>query len=204
MHRDRRGDERHHAVRAADRPSPSPAPPGQHTRASRTRQPARSQAFLDRGGVGLYREHRASERNHTALPQLPAKDDSGRAVAYPDPKIVTVAAPTNTVNTTRPPACRSARSTAPTRPYVVILSGGQQSGRTVPPTSRRWVNLRDRRDPVALAGLYVWWPAAEDDDTLDNGWGSPHSAERYLGKRQTGAAVLRALPDAGPAPTETT
>jgi hypothetical protein len=46
-------------------------------------------------------------------------------VAYPDPKIVTVAAPTNHVNTTRPPACRSARSTAPTRPYIVILSGGQ-------------------------------------------------------------------------------
>jgi hypothetical protein len=46
-------------------------------------------------------------------------------VAYPDPKIVTVAAPTNPVNTTRPPACRSARSTTPTRLYVVILSGGQ-------------------------------------------------------------------------------
>jgi hypothetical protein len=46
-------------------------------------------------------------------------------VAYPDPKIVTVAAPTNPVNTTRPPACRSARSTAPTRRYVVILSGAQ-------------------------------------------------------------------------------
>jgi hypothetical protein len=69
----------------------------------------------------------------------------------------------------------------------------------------RWVNLRDRRDPVALAGgLYAWWPAAENDDTLDNGWGSPHSVECYLGKRQTGAAVLRALPDVGPAPTEMT
>jgi hypothetical protein len=55
-------------VRAADRPGPSPAPPGEHTRASRTRQPPRSQAFLDPGGVGLYREHRASEPNHTALP----------------------------------------------------------------------------------------------------------------------------------------
>jgi hypothetical protein len=58
--------------------------------------------LLDRDRVGLYREHRASERNHTALPHSPAKDNSGRAVAYPDPKIVTVAAPTNQINPTRP------------------------------------------------------------------------------------------------------
>jgi hypothetical protein len=115
------------AIAVADRPSPSPAPTGQHTPASRTRQPTRSQTLLDPDRVGLYREHRASERNHTALPQLPAKDNSGRAVAYPDPKIVTVAAPTNPVNTTRPPACRSARSTTPTSPYVVILNGGQHT-----------------------------------------------------------------------------
>jgi hypothetical protein len=50
-------------------------------------------------------------------------------VAYPDPKIVTVAAPTNPVNTTRPPACRSARSTTPTSPYVVILNGGKHYSR---------------------------------------------------------------------------
>ena len=50
-------------------------------------------------------------------------------MAYPDPKIVTVAAPTNTVNTTRLAARRSARSTTPTEPYVVILSGGQQEAR---------------------------------------------------------------------------
>ena len=52
-------------------------------------------------------------------------------MAYPDPKIVTVTAPTNTVNTTRPNQARSARSTVPTRQYVVILSGGQHSN---------WVN----------------------------------------------------------------
>ena len=77
VHRDRRGTTRHRAVRAADRPSPSPAPPGQHTRASRTRQPARSQPFLDPDRVGLYREHRASERNHTALPQLRPRTTAG-------------------------------------------------------------------------------------------------------------------------------
>jgi hypothetical protein len=37
----------------------------------------------------------APPSNHAALPQKQAKDNSGRAVAYPDPKAVTVAAPTN-------------------------------------------------------------------------------------------------------------
>ena len=44
-------------------------------------------------------------------------------MAYPDPKIVTVAAPTNTVNTTRPPPQIRTLNGA-NRPYVVILSGG--------------------------------------------------------------------------------
>jgi hypothetical protein len=43
-------------------------------------------------------------------------------VAYND--LGTVAAPTNKVNTTRPNQTRSARSTAPNRHYIVILSGG--------------------------------------------------------------------------------
>ncbi len=50
-------------------------------------------------------------------------------MAYPDPKVVTVAAPTNTVNATRPNQTGSARSTAPTRHYVVVLNGGRQAGR---------------------------------------------------------------------------
>jgi len=45
-------------------------------------------------------------------------------VAHPDPKIVTVAAPTNEINPTRPATARSARSTASERRYVVVLSGG--------------------------------------------------------------------------------
>ena len=112
------------AVAVADPPTPGMTPPGQHPRASRTRQPTRYEPLLDRDRVGLYREHRASERNHTALPQQPAKDDSGRAVAYPDPKIVTVTAPTNQVNATR---LRSVIRTlkAPEQPYIVIPEGGQ-------------------------------------------------------------------------------
>src|SRR5688572_20462721 len=88
------------AVGVADLPPPRMTPPGQHARTPRTRQPARTEPFLDRVDIGLYREHRASERNHTALPQRPGQGHSGRAVAYPDPKIVTVTAPINQVNAT--------------------------------------------------------------------------------------------------------
>ena len=55
----------------------SPAPSGQHARASRTCQPARPQAFLDRAGVGLYREHRASGATTRPSRTLPAKDTAG-------------------------------------------------------------------------------------------------------------------------------
>ncbi len=47
---------------------------------------------------------------------------SGRDVACTD--LGTVAAPINKVNTTRPARTRSARSAAPNRHYIVILSGG--------------------------------------------------------------------------------
>jgi hypothetical protein len=48
--------------------------------------------------------------------------DRALAVAYSD--VGTVVVPTNKVNTTRPARTRSARSAAPNRHYVVILSGG--------------------------------------------------------------------------------
>ena len=134
------------AVGVADPPAPGMAPPGQHSRASRTRQPARSEPFLDRDQVGLYREHRASERNHTALPQRPGQGHSGRAVAYPDPKIVTVTAPTNADQRDSPTPSASARSTAPEQPYVVIPGGGQHSAPT-PPTSLPLTTRRSNRSP---------------------------------------------------------
>ncbi|MFH9002069.1 hypothetical protein ACH4E5_02300 [Streptomyces afghaniensis] len=57
-----------------------------------------------------------------------------------------------------------------------------------------WVNVRDPRDPVAFAGnLSRRWPGAQDF-TVDNG-GDAHAVNRYLGKRQTGAAMLAALPE---------
>ena len=48
-------------------------------------------------------------------------------MAYPDPKIVTVAAPTNQVNATRPPQ-RIRTLNGAEQPYVVIPGGGQHAG----------------------------------------------------------------------------
>lgn len=70
--------------------------------------------------------------------------------------------------------------------------------KSVPPFTRRWVNLADRDDLVAavpdLASLFADpYRALESDWTLDNG-SQPHRAESYLGKRQVGEAVARILP----------
>lgn len=61
----------------------------------------------------------------------------------------------------------------------------------LPPGVHTWVNIRDLRDPVACAGgLAATW-ARVTDQTVDNG-GDPHAVERYLGKRETGTALLAA------------
>ncbi len=62
----------------------------------------------------------------------------------------------------------------------------------VPSGIQRWVNVYDRRDPVACAGpLKKWWPVV-DDRIVDNG-GDAHDATRYLGKRKTGTAIQAGL-----------
>ncbi len=114
---------------------PAHGPTGPDSRASRTRQPARSEPFLD--AEWLCHQTRSvstvstapPSATHTALPPQPGQGHSGRAVAYPDPKIVTVTAPTNQVNATRP---RSVIRTlkAPEQPYIVIPEGGQQPCRS--------------------------------------------------------------------------
>ncbi|MEU0040715.1 alpha/beta hydrolase [Streptomyces sp. NPDC006333] len=64
----------------------------------------------------------------------------------------------------------------------------------IPPQLRAWINVRDRRDPVACAGpLGQWWPGVKDCPPVDNGRDA-HSATAYLGKQATGEAVLAALP----------
>ncbi|MFF4121347.1 hypothetical protein ACFY0P_49260 [Streptomyces sp. NPDC001714] len=67
----------------------------------------------------------------------------------------------------------------------------------LPPGVDAWVNVRDPRDPVAFAGdLARRWQQIQDL-LVDNG-NDAHAASRYLGKRQTGAAVLAALPELAP------
>ena len=60
----------------------------------------------------------------------------------------------------------------------------------------RWVNVRDRRDPVACAGqLRRWWPQIAEADELVVGNGADtHGVERYLSRRQTGEVLVAALP----------
>ena len=59
-----------------------------------------------------------------------------------------------------------------------------------------WVNVRDPHDPVAFAGdLTRYWPQISDKKV--NNQGDAHAVSRYLGKKQTGAALLAVLPLAG-------
>jgi pimeloyl-ACP methyl ester carboxylesterase len=68
---------------------------------------------------------------------------------------------------------------------------------TTPLTVPSWVNIRDRRDPVACAGpLHTWWPqiAKVDDIVVENG-DDTHAVERYLSRRATGEVLIRTLPE---------
>ena len=62
--------------------------------------------------------------HRTALPHDPATETSGRAVACPDPTIVTVAAAMKQINTPRRSWPPSSRLTTPAQRYIAILSGG--------------------------------------------------------------------------------
>lgn len=60
----------------------------------------------------------------------------------------------------------------------------------------RWVNIRDRRDPVACAGdLIQLWPGVHDRH-VDNE-GDSHNVARYLSKVETGSVILEAAPQLG-------
>lgn len=90
---------------------------------------------------------------------------------------------------------------AQTREPLLLLTLGSPLGLATvrkrlrfdgPPAGLRWVNVYDPHDPVACAGgVARSWPSAEDL-TVDND-DKPHAATRYLGKRQTGEPVARAL-----------
>lgn len=71
-----------------------------------------------------------------------------------------------------------------------LRAGTPGAGR--PGNVRRWVNVYDKYDPVAGAGVMRrLWPEAEDFE-VNNGRDDPHSATRYLSKKCTGRAVLKA------------
>lgn len=111
-------------VRAAHYPGPGTAPASQPARATRTRQPARTEPLLDHHRVDLYRDHRASER--TARPSRsnrPRTRREGRALRR-RPAVVTVASVTNEINTPRLAPPPSSRPTAPSHYYVVVFNGG--------------------------------------------------------------------------------
>jgi hypothetical protein len=56
---------------------------------------------------------------------------------------------------------------------------------------RRWVNIRDARDPVACGGkITEWWPYIEEVE-VDNGRDA-HSATRYFSKKAVGEALMAA------------
>jgi hypothetical protein len=83
----------------------------------------------------------ARRTSNTALPHSPAKDNTGRAVAYPDPKTATVAAPINEVNATRSLPSASAHSTARVNPasssMEAVNIGGGPSRSSVDEARRR-------------------------------------------------------------------
>jgi hypothetical protein len=109
-------------------------PAGQPRPAPRALQATSGESLFHCYRVRSYRDHRASARKRTALPRTPARNNSGRAVAYPDPKIVTVSAATTQINTThrrgphrhakqRGPAATSASSSTAADTYPQSSNG---------------------------------------------------------------------------------
>jgi len=94
-------------------------------------------------------------------------------VAYPDPKIVTVAAPTNEINATRPLPSGSARSTARAQPCVVIHGGGQHPAK---PLKKRYSD----EDIDRLLRIAWWnWPVDVINEYVRTIWtGTPVELEK--------------------------
>ena len=83
------------------------------------------------------------------------------------------------------------------RDRMVGASPGSTAASRVPANVAHWVNIRDLHDPVACAGdLTTWWPGVIDRHVRNQG--DAHAAERYLSKRETGLAILAAVPELAP------
>ena len=61
------------------------------------------------------------------------------------------------------------------------------------PSVPRWVNVRDRSDPVTAAGDLVRWYPAVQDAYAENGL-EAHAADRYLSSKAAGKALADVLP----------
>ena len=61
------------------------------------------------------------------------------------------------------------------------------------PEVERWVNIRDRNDPVTAAGALDRWYPVVTDRLADNGRDA-HKAQHYLNCKATGEALLDFLP----------
>lgn len=64
------------------------------------------------------------------------------------------------------------------------------------PAVERWVNVRDRNDPVTAAGALDRWYSAVTDREADNGRDA-HKAQHYLNCKATGEALRDFVPEDG-------
>ncbi len=60
----------------------------------------------------------------------------------------------------------------------------------------RWINVRDRNDPVTAAGALDRWYPDVLERPVENG-ADAHAAERYLDSRAVGEALIEVLPELG-------
>ncbi|HEX7200780.1 MAG TPA: hypothetical protein VF213_14950, partial [Dongiaceae bacterium] len=72
------------------------------------------------------------------------------------------------------------------------LTPRPENGRGAWPPVRRWVNIADRGDVVALQKALAPSFGPVEDRLIHNGWHA-HDIRRYLSARETGEAVAAAL-----------
>lgn len=82
------------------------------------------------------------------------------------------------------------------RDWMADPGHGSTALQGVPVNVAQWVNIRDVHDPVTCAGDLARWCPGVIDRYVHN-QGDAHAAERYLSKRETGLAILAAVPGLG-------
>ena len=76
------------------------------------------------------------------------------------------------------------------------LTPKPQDGKGIYPNVKKWFNIADRGDIVALEKKLAPRFGAVEDRLVHNGWES-HSAKRYLNARETGDAIASGLSSGG-------